>query len=62
MTYEEAKELAIKEANTKRNGDYIYVIVNINKRKFDIARNWMEFMYKKMFGYRIFAKISLLEL
>lgn len=66
MTYEEAykkaKELAIKEVKTKSNGDYVYVVVNIDKRQFGIARNWMEFMYERMFGYRILTKISLSEL
>lgn len=63
MTYEEAykkaKELAIKKAKTKSNGDYVYVVVNIDKRQFGIASNWMEFMYERIFGYRIVAKISL---
>ena len=66
MTYEEAykeaKKLAIKEAKTKHNGNYVYIVFNIGRRDFDIARNWMEFMYKRMFGYRILAKISLSEL
>lgn len=51
MTYKEAKKLAIKEVKTKSNGDYVYVVVNIGKRQFDIAHDWMEFMYERMFGY-----------
>lgn len=66
MTYEEAyekaKELAIKEVKTKSNGDYVYVVVNIDKRQFGIARDWVEFMYERMLGYKIVEKISLSEL
>lgn len=46
MTYEEAKELAIKEANIKRNGDYIYVL-NVGK-EYDIAHDLMEFIRDKL--------------
>ncbi len=46
MTYEEAKELAIKEANTKRNGDYIYFL-NVGK-EYDIANDLMEFIRDKL--------------
>lgn len=49
--YEKAKELEIKEVKTKSNGDYVYVVVNIGKRNFGITRNWMEFMYERMFRY-----------
>lgn len=61
MTYEEAyekaKELAIKEVKTKSNGDYVYIVVNIGKRDFGITHDWVEFMYERIFGYKIIETI-----
>lgn len=60
MTYEEAykkaKELAIKEANKKRNGDYVYVL-RIGK-KYDISHDLYDFMMKIMYGYKVIERVE----
>ena len=55
MTYEEAKEFAIKVSETY-NGVYVYIL-NAGK-EFDIAYGRRELLMKKQWGYKMIGVIS----